>query len=235
MKLLPKSIINSELASQKKKQIDEGLLIAKKVDALRQTLASLETQHTNFISSMKSELKAQTQPLIDEIASKKLEIKNLSAKREELLVPLTKEWNEVNSKRKEIDKISDELAKERANLKQKQQVLDERIKKEKETSFKINTIKNEITKKLKETEENKVKTELAYQVSELSKERVFRELEEKKQAILERDAKVAVRERETQLLKESLENENKFIREEKIRLADQRATLERAIARTKKC
>lgn len=233
MKLLPKSVINTELASQKKKQIDEGLMIAKKVDALRETLSSLEKQHRDFIGGMQIELKLQTQPLINEIAERKLEIENLKSKKEELLVPLTKEWNEVNEKRKELDQISEKLAKEQATLLQKEKVLEERLKKEKENIFKINTIRNELAKILKKGQENEEKTKKALEFVELAKENSLKEIEERKQAILSRDAEVAVREREVQLQKETNDRDCKFIKEEKIRLLDQRATLERALNRKK--
>ena len=233
MNLLPKSIINTEIASQKKKQIDEGLLIARKVDTLRETLASLEKQHADFIGGMQRELKSQTQPLIDNIASLKLEIESLEAKRKELLKPLTKEWEEVNSKQKELDNISEQLLKDKIVIKQTQVVLEERLKKEKENSFKINTIKNELTKVLQKEEENKIKTDVTLKFTEMAKEKSLKEIEERTQAIKERDAEVAVKEREAEMKKEKYEEELKFISEEKIRLADMRATLERAFNRLK--
>jgi chromosome segregation ATPase len=233
MKLIPKSIVNTEIANQKKKQIDEGLLIARKVDSLRETLASLEKQHSDFIDGMQRELKSQTQPLIDNIASLKLEIENLESKRKELLKPLTKEWEEVNSKQKQIDNTLEQLSKDRLVLAKDQLVLEERLKKEKENSFKINTVKNEISKVLKQEEENKKATEVALKSATDTLANSKEESEERIQAIKERDAKVAVREREVQLLKESLDADNKWIKEEKIRLADQRLTLERGLNRIK--
>ena len=62
----------------------------------------------------------------------------------------------------------------------------------------------------------------------------MKELEEKTKLIKSRDAEVATKEREVKMLKESLDSESKWIKEEKIRLLDQRATLERAMARIKK-
>jgi len=234
MQLLPKSIINTEIASQKKKQIDEGLLIARKVDSLRETLASLEKQHSDFIGGMQRELKSQTQPLIDKIANLKLEIESLEVKRKELLKPLTKEWEEVNSKQKELDTLSEQMSKDKIVIKQTQAVLEERLKKEKENSFKINTIKNELTKVLQKAEENKIKTDETLKLTEMAKEKSLKEIEERTQAIKERDAEVAVKEREVNLQKESNDRETQFISEEKIRFADMRATLERAIKRTTK-
>jgi len=234
MKLLPKSVVNSELASQKKKQIDEGLMIAKKVDALRETLSSLEEQHRRFLGSMEIELKLQTKPLLDEIAHRKAEIKQLSLKREELLVPLTKEWSEVNEERKKIDKITEQMSKERAILNRNNELLEKRLKKEKENIFKTNTIRNELAKILKQQEENERATANTLKTAEVTKTKTLKELEEKTKLIKSRDAEVAVREREVLMQQEELDLERKFINEEKIRLLDQRATLERAFNRIKK-
>ena len=234
MKLLPKSVVNTELASQKKKQIDEGLLIARKVDALRVTLASLEKQHKDFIDGMQIELKLQTKPLIDEISERKLEIRDLEEKKKLLLVPLTKEWSEVNEQRKQLDIISENLAKEQIVMKKDREVLEARLKKEKENVVKINTIRNEIAKVLKKTEDNEIETSKSLESAKLVKERTIKDCTERTQAINTRDAGVAVREREVELQKESNDRDAKFIKEEKIRLLDQRATLERAMSRLNK-
>lgn len=234
MRLLPKSVIHTELASQKKKQIDEGLMIARKVDVLRETLTSLEQQHKEFVGGMKSELKAQTQPLIDEIAERKQIVEKLKLRREELLVPLTKEWNEVNSKRKELDGIADDMSEERKLLKKAQGILDARLKKEKDTVFKINTIRNEIQKVLTKEKENEDRSQKALKLAEVTRDKTLKECTERTQAINTRDAKVAVREREVELYKLTLDADYKFVDEEKKRLLDQRATLERAFKRLKK-
>ncbi len=234
MKLLPKSVINTELANQKKKQIDEGLLIARKIDALRITLLSLEKQQKDFISGMKDEVNKELKSLIDKLASTKIEIQDLEDKRKLLLLPLTKEWNEVNEQRKQIKEKGEQLIKEQIIIRKDKGVLESRLKKEKETVFKINTIKNEIAKVLKKTEDNEIETQKALKLAEVTRDRTIKECAERTQAINTKDAGVAIRERENQMLKESLELDIKFISEEKVRLADQRNTLERAMARINK-
>ena len=234
MKLLPKSVVNTEIASQKKKQIDEGLLIAKKVDALRETLASLEKQHKDFLNGMQDELKAQIDPLIKEIAQRKLEITDLEEKRRKLLIPLDTAWDEVNKIKTDITSKQEELSKKEKELKKSEEVLENRLKKEKENVFKINTIRNEIAKSHQKAEENEDKTKQVLESTEIIKKDVLKELEEKTSLIKSREAQVAVKERENNLLREGLDKESKFIKEEKIRLADQRATLERALARINK-
>lgn len=111
MKILAKKAIDVQVTAQKKAQIDEGVAIATKIDALRQTLLSLEAQHKNFIDGMKDSLNIETKYLIEKIANLKLEISNLEEEREKLLIPLTSAWDSVNErdsilqvKEKEVDR-----------------------------------------------------------------------------------------------------------------------------------
>lgn len=234
MKLLSKSAVNNEVANQKKSQIDEGLFIAKKIDSLRQTLTGLEKQHRDFINGMQSELNIQIQPLIDKIANLKLEIEDLENKRRKLLAPLTKEWEEVLLKRKQIEAKELEFSQKEIIFGKDREVLDARLKKEKENIFKINTVKNQISKSFDKQKENEEKSENLLKEAEKTKQESLLETEDRNKTLLSREAMIAVRERENQMVEENNKREKQFINEEKIRLADMRRTLERAILRTKK-
>ena len=82
MKLLPKSQVHAQVNEQRRQQIDEGMILAKKVDALRQTLAELEEQQRKFSEGTKRELERETQELHEEIAE--------LTKKRDLLVKITK-------------------------------------------------------------------------------------------------------------------------------------------------
>lgn len=88
MQLIKKSVVQNELAQQKKQQIDEGVKIAGKVDLLRRTLADLEDQQTKFIEKSRLELEKQTKDLHAQVEYLKKEILHLEDKREKLLKSL---------------------------------------------------------------------------------------------------------------------------------------------------
>ena len=65
MKLLERKTLTSDFNLQRKMQVDEGVIIARKVDVLREALTSLEGQHKNFIAGMRQDLINQTKVLED--------------------------------------------------------------------------------------------------------------------------------------------------------------------------
>ena len=56
MKILPRKIANEVIQDKKRQQIDEGLLIAKKVDALRGSMLELENQTAYFMEQNVNEI-----------------------------------------------------------------------------------------------------------------------------------------------------------------------------------
>lgn len=97
-----------EKARNTKAQIDEGVRIATKIDALRVTLASLEAQHKMFMTNMVVEQKQMMSGLADGIKALKAEIVELEAYRAELQKPLDAHWEFVKSKEAQVDKVLNE-------------------------------------------------------------------------------------------------------------------------------
>ena len=120
MDLISKKVITSQIANQRKIQIDEGVALAKKIDLLRETLGSLELQHKNFLDKKEKELLSVTSNLEKDISNKKIEIKKLEEHRLKLLLPLGKEKKELEDLKKEILN-SENVVKEKIILLDKQQ------------------------------------------------------------------------------------------------------------------
>jgi SMC interacting uncharacterized protein involved in chromosome segregation len=114
MKLRPKSQIDAQVASQRKAQIDEGVRIAQKVDALRETLSMLEAQHEQYIAGMKGELDRQTSDRVQRIAELESEIRELEEKRKLLLAPLDEAWAEVRTEKQKVQVLIENLGKSSA-------------------------------------------------------------------------------------------------------------------------
>ena len=104
MRLMPKSAVTKANADAKRKEIDEGLKLAKRVDGLRKTVASEEQSLEKFRASTVANIKAEITPLEEKRDSLKKEVEELQRTRAELLLPLDEAWEEVELKQKEIEK-----------------------------------------------------------------------------------------------------------------------------------
>jgi len=153
MKLLPKKTIDVQVAAQRKAQIDEGVVIAKKIDALRQTYGSLETQHKAFLDGMKKSLDDSNRKLIESIAHKKLEIEELEEKRSRLLEPLTYAWEEVKLEKKRISEVTNSLDDRELRLAAKEENIRDRDKKSKDSLNRINIRERELSAAYQEADE----------------------------------------------------------------------------------
>lgn len=101
MKLLSKTQILDDTNRQRKIEIDQGVQLAKKVDNLRELLATLERQHCDFISFSVLERTKKLGLLDSEINDKEKLLEKLEDKRKILLKPLDDEWTQLKQKQKE--------------------------------------------------------------------------------------------------------------------------------------
>lgn len=159
MKLLSRKTVVNEVAEQRRLAIEEGLLIARKVDKLRQTLASLEKQHTDFLNGMQAELKNRSETLLNEIALRELEIVQLSEKRKRLEQPLAKEWEMLKVAQLENEKTRDILAKGLLKLADREKKTLENYEESKKTKARINVQERELIKVYEKAEQNVKETE----------------------------------------------------------------------------
>lgn len=111
MKLRPKSVVNTLVAEEKRKQISEGLKIAKKVDALREVSAEEEASFQQRREQMVATIKADIAPLASEKQSLIEELPILREEKRKLLEPvdLTEAWSKVRQQEKELDLLKDNL------------------------------------------------------------------------------------------------------------------------------
>ena len=104
MRLLKKSEVTQKKAQARKQEIDEGVKIAQKVDAVRNTLAEEEANLDKFRTESVKNIKAELAPLEEKRDGLKKEVQELERTREQLLIPLTEEWEEVETAKKQIEK-----------------------------------------------------------------------------------------------------------------------------------
>ena len=118
MKLLPKQKINAEVATQRKNQIDQGLALAKKVDALRETFQEEESRVEIFRSETMKKVQAEIDALIAEKNSLQSKLEVMREERMRLLAPvdLSEAWSEVKSGKAEIIEWRERLAQHSVEL-----------------------------------------------------------------------------------------------------------------------
>jgi hypothetical protein len=111
MRLLDKKIVNAELATEKKNQIDAGLALAKKVDALREAKATEEKKLEEF----RTDTIARVQVEIDAKIRERdyLESTNKGLREQRILaqapIDLKHEWRQVQEDKMEVISWKDRL------------------------------------------------------------------------------------------------------------------------------
>lgn len=96
-KLLDKKTINREIAAQTKQQIDAGIVLSKKVDAVRDTLLEEEGNLERFRSQTVSIAQKEIDALIQKRGTLLADIKELEKERTLLQMPLDAEWEKLKS------------------------------------------------------------------------------------------------------------------------------------------
>ena len=116
MKLLDKKTITSQVAGQRRSQIEEGINLAKKIDALRETLSSLEKQQKSFIAGMRAGLEREIGSLQSERNTLQKEIATLKKEKVLLQIPLDSKWEEVRVREKIFEASEKKIEEDRRVL-----------------------------------------------------------------------------------------------------------------------
>ena len=147
--ILPKKTdIDKQKNDERKRFIDEGIVLAKKVDKLRETSANEEKQLKDWRESSLKLVQADIAKFIEEKETLKHEIEEATREREALLKPLTKEWEKANEFKAFLSQEKTDLYLEKESLKLRL----EEIEKERE---KVSKIVVTINKRKDETEKAK--------------------------------------------------------------------------------
>lgn len=234
MKLLAKKVIDSQVASQKKQQIDDGVKLAIRVDTLRQTKAQEEKNLEEFRVGAVRSVSQEIEVLTIKRDSLRSEVTDLMEQAKLNQIPLDKEWNKLNIEKSKLLSQQESLEKDRELLEKDKTELvvslqDLEIEKSRVESIKDQTvleygIAHRISEEVEKDKRN----------IEILKEVTFREVEEIKNSALRKETEIdfklvnlnnreiILKEKEVQIIKT------------KLQLEDQRGTLERALNRLNK-
>lgn len=191
MKILPRKIANEVIQDKKRQQIDEGLLIAKKVDALRGSLLELENQRAYFIEQTSSAINIATSQVYQDKQELENEIKDLEKQRKKLQEPLDKEWKKVDEEQELISKQWKQLVTNQEDFKNREINLKNK-ESEYEKRERNNTLtQNEFEKLLWEAQEEKQEADDILQEAQESVSLTEKDISKRISEILIKEEKVS--------------------------------------------
>lgn len=125
MKLLSKNEITQKKGTERREEIEQGVTLARKVDALRELAAKEESNLSKFRTETLKRIKEEIGTLSSQKQSLLDEIYELTEQRKILLVPLDAEWEKVRTEASRLAIYKDEV------LKHEDQVFSETLRLEK--------------------------------------------------------------------------------------------------------
>jgi hypothetical protein len=225
MKLLDRNEVNARLAGEKKLAVDQGVALARKVDALRQTASEEETKLTKFrteaVKGLHEEIEklaGQKRALLEEIAVATEELKARRA-------PLDSEWNrcrqlelEVFEKQGQVDAKDRQLEAKAQELKTLEASMALRLRQISIDEGSASELKKESERTLAEAKEVLAKSnqESATAEKKLGGFRI---------QASQREAALAVREREAKMKEERLNARERELNRRETVLNDRYQTL----------
>lgn len=126
MNLLPKKIdIDRQKNIELKKEIDSGVALATKIDKLRETALNEERQLKVWRENSIKVVQKEIDDYLTVKENLRIETEKAELHRQELLIPLDKEWKELNTAKVKVNKELNDIFIEREQLKEEQRVYEQ--------------------------------------------------------------------------------------------------------------
>lgn len=213
MKLLAKKEISIDLARQKKIQIDEGIGLARKVDALREQLQTETGNLRRFREESLGAVQQEIDAVVRQKDTLKGELKDLLNRRTVLLIPLDAEWEKLTKAKRDFTEWELELHGYSENLSQRQAQVENEEKEISEEKLRIAGLKEQTLTVLEEADSMLVRARES-----------SAEMRNKAQAVL---SEAELKNKEASLRDKSIENREYWVEKEASRVADWEADLEK--------
>lgn len=231
MKLLKKSEIASAKASDQKREMDEGLKLAKNVDSLRHIRAEEEASLKKFryetvttINKEITHLSKKKDTLVSEVAS-------LEEKKKEAIEPLDKLWEAVRVKQDEVETKSEEFRTMNADYLEKKDTIDKNLLASEATIKRTIDKEARTTKLLEKASETHAKAETEKEEANEYRRKIVRQLKELESSIHEREVAIASRERDATNKQLFLNQREKNLNDKEKEVNDKYNTLLRTLNR----
>lgn len=233
MKLNTPRTIQQTINDERRKDIDNGVTLARRVDTLRDTLLNEEQKLENFRNSTIKIVQQEIDNKINEKTLLEIELVKLKEKRIELLKPLDEEWEQVNEEKQSVQKLGYLILKEKDELADFDNYLNERDKNLIQEEQRIVTLKEQVKQELQTAHDISLEAKNCLIEAKKEVKRLTTPLRKKEKGLKDYEEILRATVLSIEVREKQLKDDEKFIKEEKIRLADQRATMERQLARMK--
>lgn len=225
IRLLDKKELAQQRSNERKLEIEEGVKLARKVDALRETVAVEEVKLSKFKTETTSQVKAEIDALIIEKGLIETEVTLLRKERIDLQKPLDAEWEKLRAKEKIVQNLSEIIEGKLDLIDQLEQKLDEREASIKVEEEKIDDAKKTLEKEARDSAKNLERSQNMLKEAFVEKQSIDTFSNNKELDFLRREGGIATRERNLDMRAQSLDKREKSLNDREIRLQDREQTL----------
>lgn len=231
MKLLAKSDVAKHKATEKQREIEEGVKLAQRVDTLREVVAHEEASLEKFRRETVASIHKEIVGLTAERDTLKAEVKTLQTLREEAIRPLDEQRENLHKTASAQEAIQQQLDDRYISLKTKERYVDDTLRdlstrnerlKQQEARAQELLVEADDKRKVAEDKESQANSLLTQAKQTIEKATV--DIEERERFIQSREQAVSAKE-------EELRTKEIDLAKDFIRLKDREATLERNLKR----
>ncbi len=231
MRLLEKHELDQQKAQERKREIDEGAKLAKKVDELRKLEAQERANLTAWRNATLEDIKREIDASIRERDGLKDTVARLRDEQAKLRVPLDKEWENIKAEKESLGTLKQDLHLQEASLASRQNTLGKSERENEIEKGRIADFKHMASQKLAQAEQSLTVAHEEAADMRNKAQAMLSMSEVRAHEIDSRELTVAARERDVDNQRQFNEKEALRLTIERRRLQDLAKTLERASQR----
>lgn len=231
MQLLSKQEVNTQKARAQKREYDEGMKLARRVDGLREVVAAEEASLEKFRRESVAKIHEEITHLTKEKGTLEKEVSDLKREREDLKKPLTEEWEDLNIAQEAYERSHKFLLDSIESAKATERDLDERAKGIRADEQRIEEQKRLHNELLASAYNDRASTRAALEDAErtfdnarVEEERIVRELNHREAGIEATEARQKKRDEEQ-------DERERLLNSRETRVVDREATITRQLQR----
>lgn len=234
MRLLQKSDIAKAKSVAQRRDIEEGVKIAKRVDNLREVAAQEEAALIKFRKETLAKIHAETQQASQEKDSLVSEVAVLRKERKELMRPLDKEWGEITKEHAVLAEREQSVEAQEIVLHKEAAELKKAVKQVSDSLVRTATKEASAIEQLLSASQTRKEAKLALKEAQCVEAKAIRLAKDVREELIHRDMAMATREREYTMKEEKLSERESALEKEWKLLNDRKAMFERRIKKPKK-
>jgi hypothetical protein len=234
MRLLTKSEINTKKVADKRREIDEGVKLARRVDNLREVAAQEEVALEKFRKETLKKIHKQTAEAQLELDELRTEVICLKKERRDALKPLDKEWAALREAQEKLKTDQDEHNIKSITLQESEKQCRKAIKQAADTLASATAKETRANELLQRGGEYSDEAETAMDHAKMVEAEALQLREDVEKELRQRDFEAAGRERSLDSREKKMREQEAKLNKEWLLLEDRKAMHERNIKRDKK-